>query len=187
MIGARWVCTPPAAKGHPLPVGRGGQGKRIQTTFSFSVESLHSWRLPSGLDRITQVIAVEVVDVKREEVARFVKIESAYKADAYVTRFTFHIEIVDNKHVSRFVSQTHFEFGSQEILIREAERVSQGVGGDAVDAVVNRKVVNAFDDLVLDDQVRITSEMQWIIDFRAVSQASETWNKFWDSNIERHF
>ena len=68
---------------------------------------------------------MEVVDVKREEVARFVKIESAYKADVYVARFTFHIEIVDNKHVSRFVSQTHFEVGSQEILIREAERVSQ--------------------------------------------------------------
>ena len=141
----------------------------------------------SGLDWITHVIAVEVVGLKREEVAKFVKIESAYKADAYVTRFTFHIEIVDNKHESRFVSQTHFEVGSQEILIREAERVSQGVGGDAVDAVVNRKVVNAFDDLVLDDQVRITSEMQWIIDFRAVSQVSETWDKFWDSNIERHF
>ena len=102
---------------------------------------------------------MEVVDVKREEVARFVKIESAYKADAYVTRFTFHIEIIDNKHHSRFVSQTHFEVGSQEILIREAERVSQGVGGDAVDAVVNRKVVNAFDDLVLDDQVRNTIQM----------------------------
>jgi len=129
---------------------------------------------------------VEVVGIKREGVARFVKIESAYKADAYVTRFTFHIEFVDNEHHSRFVSQTHFEVGSQEILIREAERVSQGVGGDAVDAVVNRKAVNAFDDLVLDDQVRITIQMQRPIDFRAVSQASETWDKFWDSNIERH-
>ena len=128
---------------------------------------------------------MEVVDVKREEVAHFVKIESAYKADAYVTRFTFHIEIVDNKHVSRFVSQTHFEVGSQEILIREAERVSQGVGGDAVDAVVNRKVVNAFDDLVLDDQVRITSEMQWIIDFRALSIACCDQAGHGHSNIER--
>src|SRR6185436_20380270 len=122
---------------------------------------------------------------KTEEIARFVKNESAHKTETEVTRFTLHSELVGNKDQGGLLSQTHFEVASQVILVRESERVSQCVGGDAVDAVVNRKLVNAFDDLVLDDQVRITSEMQWIIDFRALSIACCDQAGHGNSNIER--
>ena len=138
----------------------------------------------SGLDWITHIIAVGVIYLKREEVAKFVKSESAYKADAYVTRFTLHSELVVNKEHGH-LSQTHFGVESQVILVREDERVSQGIGRDALDAGLNGKLMIAFFDIVMSDHVHYTFQMQRIIDFRAVSQVSETWDKFWDSNIER--
>jgi hypothetical protein len=51
----------------------------------------------SGLDGITEVIAVGVVDIKRVEVAKCVKMENASKPETDVTRFTLHLERVDNE------------------------------------------------------------------------------------------